>query len=299
MMAFVEKILFNFAGERRDCLLLTVIIPVYKTEDTLDRCVESVLCQVASGDMEVILVDDGSPDSCPALCDAWAERDSRIRVIHQHNSGLGAARNAGLDIATGEYVTFADSDDYLAADTFPRLMQRLAEQPDVDILEYEIRQTREGVDELTLTDEIYPNARRYWLQTRAWWHSYAWNKIYRRRLFDDIRYADDRFCEDMQMLVWLLERQPVVATAHLGAYVYVWNTSGLTANVTAKKIRELLETLLYARKTMRMSVFSRNGLDFYRTVLYRQIDLYKASGEVLLHWPFVRLICWLHQKMKG
>lgn len=280
-------------------MLLTVIIPVYKTEQTLDRCIESVLSQDVPGGMEVILVDDGSPDNCPALCDAWAERDSRIRVVHQQNRGLGAARNAGLDIATGDYVTFIDSDDYLAADTFQHLMQRLEEQPDVDILEYELKQTKEGENDLTLTDKVYPDARLYWLQTRAWWHSYACNKIYRRKLFDVVCYADDRFCEDMLMLVQLLEQQPVVATAHLGAYVYVWNDNGLTANATAKKIRELLETQIYAKQVMRMSIFSQNGLDFYRTMMYRQIDLYKASGEVLLQWPFVRLLCWLHQKIRG
>lgn len=280
-------------------MLLTVIIPVYKTEQTLDRCIESVLSQDVPGGMEVILVDDGSPDNCPALCDAWAERDSRIRVVHQQNRGLGAARNAGLDIATGDYVTFIDSDDYLAADTFQHLMQRLEEQPDVDILEYELKQTKEGENDLTLTDKVYHDARQYWLQTRAWWHSYAWNKIYRRKLFDEVHYADDRFCEDMLLLVQLLERQAVVATAHLGAYVYVWNDNGLTANATAKKIRELLETQIYAKQVMRMSIFSKNGLDFYRTMMYRQIDLYKASGEVLLQWPFVRLLCWLHQKIRG
>lgn len=280
-------------------MLLTVIIPVYKTEQTLDRCVESVLAQNVPGGMEVILVDDGSPDNCPALCDAWAERDSRIRVIHQQNRGLGAARNAGLNIATGDYVTFIDSDDYLATDTYPHLLKRLEELPDVDVLEYELKQTKEGEDDLTLTDKVYPDARKYWLQTRAWWHSYAWNKIYRRKLFDEVHYADDRFCEDMLLLVQLLERQPVVATAHLGAYVYVWNDNGLTANATAKKIRELLETQIYAKQVMRMSIFSQNGLDFYRTMMYRQIDLYKASGEVLLQWPFVRLLCWLHQKIKG
>lgn len=280
-------------------MLLTVIIPVYKTEQTLDRCIESVLSQDVPGGMEVILVDDGSPDNCPALCDAWAERDSRIRVVHQQNRGLGAARNAGLDIAAGDYVTFVDSDDYLAADTYPHLLKRLEEHPEADILEYEIKQTKEGEEDQTLTDEVYPNARQYWLQTRAWWHSYACNKIYRRKLFDEVRYADDRFCEDMLMLVQLLEQQPIVATAHWGAYVYVWNDSGLTANATAKKIRELLETQIYAKQVMRMSIFSQNGLDFYRTMMYRQIDLYKASGEVLLQWPFVRLLCWLHQKIRG
>lgn len=280
-------------------MLLTVIIPVYKTEQTLERCIESVLGQQVQGGMEVILVDDGSPDNCPALCDTWAERDNRVRVIHQQNRGLGAARNAGLDVATGEYVTFVDSDDYLAPDTYPKLLQRLGEQPDVDILEYEIQMVGSNMANRKFSDGKWLDARQYWLQTRAWWHSYACNKIFRRSLFDEVRYADNRFCEDLLILVQLLERKPVVATAHLGAYVYVWNDNGLSANATAKKTRELLETQIYAKQAMRMSLFSRSGQDFYRTLLYRQIDLYKASGEVLLHWPFVRLICWLHKLIKG
>ena len=164
-------------------MLLTVIIPVYKTEQTLDRCVESVLGQEVSDDMEVVLVDDGSPDGCPALCDEWAKRDKRIRVVHQENKGLGAARNAGLDVARGEYVTFVDSDDMLAADTYPNLLKRLAEWPEADILEYEIR----GANDLTLADAVYSDAREYWLQTRAWWHSYAWNKIYRRHFVGNLK----------------------------------------------------------------------------------------------------------------
>ena len=280
-------------------MLLTVIIPVYKTEQTLERCVESVLGQQVQGGMEVILVDDGSPDNSPALCDTWAERDNRVRVIHQQNRGLGAARNAGLDMATGEYITFVDSDDYLAPDTYPELLQRLGEQPDVDILEYEIQMVGSNMANRKFSDGKWQDARQYWLQTRAWWHSYACNKIFRRSLFDEVRYADNRFCEDLLILVQLLERKPVVATANLGAYVYVWNDNGLSANATAKKTHELLETQIYAKQAMRMSLFSRSGQDFYRTMLYRQIDLYKASGEVLLHWPFVRLICWLHKHIKG
>ena len=280
-------------------MLLTVIIPVYMTEQTLERCVESVLGQQVQGGMEVILVDDGSPDNCPALCDTWAERDNRVRVIHQQNRGLGAARNAGLDVATGEYVTFVDSDDYLAPDTYPKLLQRLGEQPDVDILEYEIQMVGSNMANRKFSDGKWLDARQYWLQTRVWWHSYACNKIFRRSLFDEVRYADNRFCEDLLILVQLLERKPVVATAHLGTYVYVWNDNGLSANATAKKTHELLETQIYAKQAMRMSLFSRSGQDFYRTLLYRQIDLYKASGEVLLHWPFVRLICWLHKLIKG
>ena len=93
--------------------LVSVIVPVYKVEPYLDRCVASILAQTYPN-LEVILVDDGSPDNCPALCDAWAPRDARIRVIHKKNGGQSDARNVGLDAASGAYISFVDSDDYIA-----------------------------------------------------------------------------------------------------------------------------------------------------------------------------------------
>lgn len=96
---------------------LSVIIPVYNVERYLDQCVQSVLKQNLK-DLEVILVDDGSQDCCPQLCEEYAKADSRVRVIHKNNAGLGWARNSGLDVATGEYVTFLDSDDYVDLDTY-------------------------------------------------------------------------------------------------------------------------------------------------------------------------------------
>lgn len=95
--------------------MITVIVPIYNVEAFLPRCIESILAQTY-GDFELILVDDGSPDNCGAICDAYAQIDNRIRVIHQKNCGLSAARNAGLDAAQGEYIAFCDSDDYLAQD---------------------------------------------------------------------------------------------------------------------------------------------------------------------------------------
>ncbi len=96
--------------------LVSIIIPVYKVEDVLQRCVDSVLSQSVA-DIEVILVDDGSPDGCPRMCDRYAETDKRVRVVHKENGGLSDARNHGLDIATGDYVMFVDSDDYIEQDS--------------------------------------------------------------------------------------------------------------------------------------------------------------------------------------
>ena len=95
--------------------LISVIIPIYNVEQYLDRCIDSVKKQTYTN-LEIILVDDGSPDNCGKMCDEYAEDDKRIKVIHKENGGLSDARNAGIEIATGEYITFIDSDDYVSLD---------------------------------------------------------------------------------------------------------------------------------------------------------------------------------------
>lgn len=111
---------------------LSVIIPVYKVEKYLNRCVDSVLNQDFK-DIEVILVDDGSPDGCPAICDEYAQKDNRVKVIHKKNGGLSSARNAGIEIAQGEYLAFLDSDDAWAENKLGEVMQHL-QKPNVDML---------------------------------------------------------------------------------------------------------------------------------------------------------------------
>ena len=92
--------------------LISVIVPVYKVDQYLNRCVESIVNQTYKN-LEIILVDDGSPDDCPTICDTWAKKNSRIKVIHKTNGGLSDARNAGLETATGQYIAFVDSDDWI------------------------------------------------------------------------------------------------------------------------------------------------------------------------------------------
>ena len=95
--------------------LVTIVVPIYNVEKYLNRCLNSIVNQTYTN-LEIILVDDGSPDNCPAMCDEWAKKDSRIKVIHKKNAGLGMARNTGIEHATGEYICFFDSDDYIALD---------------------------------------------------------------------------------------------------------------------------------------------------------------------------------------
>lgn len=107
--------------ENKNKPLLSVIIPCYKVEKYLDRCMKSVVNQTY-GNLEIILVDDGSPDNTGKMCDNWAARDSRIKVVHKKNGGLGFARNSGIEVATGEWIAFVDSDDYILSEMYERLM---------------------------------------------------------------------------------------------------------------------------------------------------------------------------------
>ena len=112
--------------------LISVIIPVYKVEDYLEICIKSVIKQTVT-DLEIILVDDGSPDQCPKICDLWAHKDSRIKVIHKENGGLSDARNAGLNVAQGKYISFVDSDDWIAPNMYEIMLKALEkEQADVE-----------------------------------------------------------------------------------------------------------------------------------------------------------------------
>ena len=116
--------------------LVTIVVPVYNVEKYLDRCVESIVNQTYTN-LEILLIDDGSPDNCPRICDEWARRDSRIRVIHKENQGLGMARNTGIENATGEYICFFDSDDYVSPDLIRKALEKiLQEQADIVIYGY-------------------------------------------------------------------------------------------------------------------------------------------------------------------
>ena len=117
--------------------LVTVVIPIYNVEKYLNRCIESVVNQTYSN-LEIILVDDGSPDNCPKMCDDWAKKDSRIKVIHKENAGLGMARNTGIENATGDYICFFDSDDYIDPDTVETcLSTAIANQVDLVVFGYD------------------------------------------------------------------------------------------------------------------------------------------------------------------
>jgi glycosyltransferase involved in cell wall biosynthesis len=254
---------------------LSVIVPVYRVEQTLDRCLKSIVSQNYD-DMEVILVDDGSPDRCPRMCDKWAQRNSRIQVVHKENGGLSDARNAGLEKAQGEYVTFVDSDDYVGLDTYRQLMELLAENPNVNLLEYPVYWhygTREQ-RVLNFGNKIYTDSTLYWLKGYAYEHTYAWNKIYRRTLFEGVRFPKGQVFEDVATLPLILQKQPCVATTSKGLYHYCWNKKGITATATGSELQQLLNHHINILNTW--NVFDRR---YYMHILNIQLDVCELTGE--------------------
>ena len=258
---------------------LSVIIPVYRADATLKRCVESVLSQDCES-IEVILVDDGSPDDCPRQCDDWAQRDARIRTIHKANGGLSDARNAGLEIATGDYMTFVDADDYLAPNTYQQLMKQLCESPETDLLEYPayIRYGASDQHRLTFRRQTFNDATKYWYATQAYEHCYACNKLYRASLFDDIRFPVGRVFEDTFTLPQLLKKARRISTTNTGLYYYLPNPKGITMNADGKDLQMLLESHLEMLHPVagQEAAFER----YYLRVMNIQMDVYEQTGKM-------------------
>ena len=213
--------------------LISIIVPIYKVETYLNRCIESITCQTY-GNIEIILVDDGSPDNCPIVCDKWAKRDGRIKVIHKKNGGLSDARNAGIDIATGEYVLFVDADDYIEASLCEKVMEVM--QPEIDIISFGYRRVYDSHKETVTGDmsfELYDNEEAFqrYINRSPFTHM-AWDKMYRRILFDGIRFINGRLAEDIAMTYLLFAKARKVG--HLNNTLYSYYIRGNSIMGTGK-----------------------------------------------------------------
>ena len=200
--------------------LISVIIPVYKVEKYLDECLASVTGQTYRN-LEIILVDDGSPDRCGEICDQWANKDNRIRVIHKQNGGLADARNAGIDVATGDYISFVDSDDYVDEDFLEGLYSALKKfNTKLAICNMTTFDENGKTDEkfcqpftsMTLAEgkEKYESLLRHC----------APNKLYKREIFDNIRYPKGKLYEDLYVYHLILDKVDKVAYTGKNSYHY-------------------------------------------------------------------------------
>lgn len=215
---------------KNDSPIISIIVPVYKVEQYLPACIDSILAQTFR-DFELILVDDGSPDGCPALCDAAAGKDDRIRVLHQKNGGLSAARNAGLDIARGQWIGFVDSDDTIAPEMYEQMLHRVkTDAAQLAVCSY--RFVREDgtflPDRSTITrNEVLTREQALERIDRGYFTT-VWNRLYHRSLFETVRFPVGKLHEDEYIahrIYWQCQRIAVVAQP---LYFYLLRTGGIS-----------------------------------------------------------------------
>lgn len=221
---------------------ISIIIPVYNTQDFLRKCIESILQQTIR-DIEVILVDDGSTDNSPAICDEYAKKDSRIRVIHKKNGGLSDARNAGIEVAEGQYLGFVDSDDYVHPMMYETLLG-FAEQEGAGIVQSEFYYFDDGSEPDTqkietagfeclsvTSSEVFQNfyTNNYVL------HSTVCNKLYARDIFEEIRFPFGQYYEDSTILLPTVERAMIITVIPHRLYYYRQRTGSIMHSNYSKR----------------------------------------------------------------
>lgn len=252
---------------------ISVIVPVYKVEEYLERCIDSIRLQTLKK-IEIILVDDGSPDNCPQLCDQFAEMDERIKVIHKANGGLSDARNAGIAIANGKYISFIDSDDWIEKRMYEELCY-VAEKFDAEIAESSFRYVYPD----RIKEELYNTGTCVVLdniealkEEMKWryFKSVAWNKIYRKELFDSgIRYPKGKYHEDEFTTYRLLYAAKKLVYLDRVMYNYVQREDSITG------IR-----------------FNENGLDAVEA-WWNKVVFYKEHGLYDLYEKALEMYCWV------
>lgn len=238
--------------------LLSVIIPCYKVEKFLDRCMESVVNQTYA-DLEIILIDDGSPDSTGRMCDRWAERDIRIKVIHKENGGLGFARNSGLEVATGEYVAFIDSDDYIDIAMYEKLMSKIVERDSDIVYCGHVKQLHNGE---TIEVRDFPEER-----------------VFEKALFLELSQGFFRPTainpEMLTMSVWH-------AIYHRSVITTLFHSE---REVGSEDIHFQLEAMLNARRVMfipdALYVYCYNGESLSHEFNLAKYDRYKSLNEII------------------
>ena len=215
--------------------VISIIVPIYNVELYLTRCLESILKQKFSN-FEAILIDDGSSDNCGAICDDYAAKDKRFKVIHQANFGVSHARNKGLAFAKGEYIGFVDPDDYIDANMYEKMYNELINTgSDMVVCDYyKLEGTAAIPTHIFSSDRIFysKDFMDYVANDRV--PSHFWSKLYKRQLFLNIRFPEGRIFEDLAIFHEIVHRCERIAYTHECLYYYSINVNGQVNTITTK-----------------------------------------------------------------
>lgn len=257
--------------------LISVIVPIYNVERYIDKCIGSIVNQKYKN-LEIILVDDGSTDNCPKLCDEWAKRDSRIVVIHKENGGLSDARNAGMDIMSGKYVSFVDGDDYVN--------ERYIEVLYNNLVKYgaDVSQVSFNKEEVYSENEIRVEAldasvacKNFYISKMPQMMINACAKLFKTEFIGNKRFPKDRNYEDLFLVPRIVYYSQKIVISNEGLYCYVNRQDSITRiSFNAKKMIDILwvmnENILYFKnnKALDMAIV----LYFHRKKLISKLNIY-------------------------
>lgn len=269
--------------------IISIIVPIYNVEEYLPRCLDS-LCQQSYDNLQIILIDDGSPDRCGIICDEYAARDKRIEVIHQINQGIAMARNKGLESVKGKYIGFIDSDDYVAYDMFEKMYNAIIENNADMAVCNTVRVDEDGNKKIGASyadhSGCYDGSDFLKLYV-ATMHGNMANKLFSAELFNDIRFPVGHCFEDLFPLCMSIYKSKKVAYLNEGLFFYCVRTGSITNSIYKGDLKKLRD---YCLELKRMQLFlAENRPDLlalfnaqfvqYLVLACEQIYLYGKSGE--------------------
>ena len=272
--------------------LISIIIPVYKVEKYLDKCVESIVNQTHKN-LEIILVDDGSPDNCPKICDEWARKDKRIKVVHKKNGGLSSARNTGLDICNGEYIMFVDSDDYCDIRICEILLKILTEN-NTDLAMCGVQLFKEGdtpsEDQYRHEDLFIYKGKEvldHIYKTNIPYIMTSWAKLYKRSLFQNLRFPVGKLHEDEYVFAEFMCNTSCFAYTRTRMYFYLQRRSSIMGTKSQRNIQDVLEAFTLRKKYLdeKMPQYSNENAGLFASELrglYCQCKTYKDLRKKIL-----------------
>ena len=268
---------------------ISVIIPVYNVEKYLKRCLDSVINQTYKN-LEIILVDDGSTDNSGKICDEYAQKDKCIVVIHKENGGLSDARNKGLGICTGDYISFIDSDDWIEKDFFEYVVNNIKDN-DLLIFDYYITNGKFSKWIKYNNTEFELKKENCLLKlTKAEIQSYAWNKIYKINLFDDIRFPKGRNYEDQAIMHLIVDKSEKIRYCNKAFYNYYQNPKGITHTVNYKNYRDFLYVNILRGRFLKKKypkVYEYH-LNYIYSAIAKMCWLYKNDDKYIIRYKFLR-----------
>ncbi len=254
--------------------LISIIVPIYKVENYISRCVDSIINQTYEN-LEIILVDDGSPDNCPKICDDYASKDDRIRVVHKINGGLSDARNAGIQVATGGYISFIDSDDYVSLDFIETLYNTITSE-NSDVVEcsvvkfYDDHHFEAYNDDFKIASFDTVSSLSALISENPF-HQHVWNKLYKAELVIDIPYSVGKLNEDEFWTYQIFGKAKKVTKINKTMYYYFQRENSIMGNSYNLRRLDALEGKYNRQKYIEKNfpeIEQKAKIDFFASCIF-------------------------------